>query len=86
MEKVNIKFSLESKWFNNVPKIKVAVDDQVLLDTQIENKLDFEQTVNLEDNSNHQLTFTLYNKSKYDTVIKDDVIQKDTLIKRCFNV
>ena len=81
MEKVNIKFSLESKWFNNAPKIKVAVDDQVLLDTQIENKLDFEQTVNLEDNSNHQLTFTLYNKSKYDTVIKDGVIQKDTLIK-----
>ena len=81
METVNIKFTLEPEWFNNAPKIKVAINDQVLLDVQLGTKLDYEQTVELEDDSNHQLTFTLYNKTKYDTVVKDGVIEKDTLIK-----
>ena len=68
METVNIKFTLEPEWFNNAPKIKVAVNDQTLLDVELGTKLDYEQTVELEDDSNHQLTFTLYNKTKYDTV------------------
>ena len=81
METVNIKFTLEPEWFNNAPKIKVAVNDQTLLDVELGTKLDYEQPVELEDDSNHQLTFTLYNKTKYDTVVKDGVIEKDTLIK-----
>lgn len=81
METVNIKFTLEPEWFNNAPKIKVAVNDQTLLDVELGTKLDYEQTVELEDDSNYQLTFTLYNKTKYDTVVKDGVIEKDTLIK-----
>ena len=81
METVNIKFTLEPEWFNNAPKIKVAINDQILLDVELGTKLDYEQTVELEDDSNHQLTFTLYNKTKYDTVVKDGVIEKDTLIK-----
>ena len=81
METVNIKFSLEPEWFNNAPKIKVAINDQILLDVELGTRLEYEQTVELEDDSNHQLTFTLYNKTKYDTVVKDGVIEKDTLIK-----
>ena len=81
MESINIKFSLEPTWFNTAPKIKVAINDQILLDVDLGTKLDFEQTVELEDDSNHQLTFTMYNKTEYDTVVKDGVIEKDTLIK-----
>jgi len=81
VETVNIKFTLEPEWFNNAPKIKVAINDQTLIDTQLETKLNFDQTVELIDDCDHQLTFTLYDKNKYDTVIKDGVIQKDTLIK-----
>ena len=81
METVNIKFTLEPEWFNNAPKIKVAINDQILLDVELGTRLEYEQTVELEDDSNHQLTFTLYNKTKYDTVVKDGVIEKDTLIK-----
>jgi len=81
METINIKFRLEPEWFNNAPKIKVAVNDQILLDVELGTRLEYEQTVELEDDSNHQLTFTLYNKTKYDTVFKDGVIEKDTLIK-----
>ena len=81
METVNIKFTLEPEWFNNAPKIKVAINDQTLLDVELGTRLEYEQTVELEDDSNHQLTFTLYNKTKYDTVVKDGVIEKDTLIK-----
>lgn len=81
MEKVNIKFTLEPEWFNNAPKIKVAINDQTLLDVELGTRLEYEQTVELEDDSNHQLTFTLHNKTKYDTVVKDGVIEKDTLIK-----
>lgn len=81
METVNIKFTLEPEWFNNAPKIKVAINDQTLLDVELGTRLEYEQTVELEDDSNHQLTFTLHNKTKYDTVVKDGVIEKDTLIK-----
>ena len=81
METVNIKFSLEPEWFNNAPKIKVAINDQILLDVELGTRLEYEQTVELSDEGNHQLTFTLYNKTKYDTVVKDGVIEKDTLIK-----
>jgi len=81
VETVNIKFTLEPEWFNNAPKIKVAINDQTLIDTQLETKLNFNQTVELIDDCDHQLTFTLYDKNKYDTVIKDGVIEKDTLIK-----
>jgi len=81
METVNIKFTLKPEWFNNAPKIKVAINDQTLLDVELGTRLEYEQTVELEDDSNHQLTFTLHNKTKYDTVVKDGVIEKDTLIK-----
>jgi hypothetical protein len=81
MEKVNIKFTLEPEWFNNAPKIKVAINDQTLLDVELGTRLEYEQTVELNDEGNHQLTFTLHNKTKYDTVVKDGVIEKDTLIK-----
>ncbi len=81
METVNIKFTLEPEWFNNAPKIKVAINDQILLDVELGTRLEYEQTVELSDEGNHQLTFTLYNKTKYDTVVKDGVIEKDTLIK-----
>ena len=81
MESINIKFSLEPTWFNTAPKIKVAINNNILLDTQLEEKLDFEQAVELSDNESHQLTFTLYDKTNNDTVVKDGVIEKDTLIK-----
>ena len=81
MEKIEIKFTLEPTWFNNAPKIKVAINDNILLDTQLEEKLDFKQTVDLSEDSSHQLTFILYDKTNNDTVIKDGVIEKDTLIK-----
>ena len=81
METVNIKFTLEPEWFNNAPKIKVAINDQTLLDVELGTRLEYEQTVELNDEGNHQLTFTLHNKTKNDTVVKDGVIEKDTLIK-----
>lgn len=81
MESVNIKFSLEPTWFNTAPKIKIAVNNQILLDTQLENKLDFEQKVELSNDTTHQLKFTLYNKKEDDTLLVNGVIEKDTLIK-----
>ena len=81
METVEVKFTLEPTWFDNAPKIKVAINNNILLDTQLEEKLDFEQAVELNEDSSHQLTFTLYDKTNDDTVVKDGVIEKDTLIK-----
>ena len=81
MEKVEIKFTLEPTWFNNAPNIKVAINNEILIDTQLEEKLDFKQTVELSEDGSHQLTFTLYDKTNDDTVVKDGVIEKDTLIK-----
>ena len=85
METVEVKFTLEPTWFNNAPKIKVAINNNILLDTQFEEKLDFKQTVELSEDGSHQLTFTLYDKTNNDTVVKDGVIEKDTLTKiNCF--
>ena len=82
MESVNIKFTLEPTWFNNIPKIKVAINNNILLDTQLEEKLDFEQAVELSDNESHQLTFTLYGKTNNDTeILEDGTIKQDTLVK-----
>ena len=82
METVEVKFTLEPVWFNNAPNIKVAINNNILLDTQLEEKLDFKQTVELSEDDSHQLTFTLYDKTDNDTVISEDgVIEKDTLIK-----
>lgn len=81
METVEVKFTLEPTWFDNAPKIKVAINNNILLDTQLEEKLDFKKAVELNEDSSHQLTFTLYDKTNNDTVVKDGVIEKDTLIK-----
>ena len=81
METVKVKFTLEPTWFNNAPKIKVAINNDILLDTQLEEKLDFEQAVELNEDSSHQLTFTLYNKTANDTVLEDGIIKQDTLVK-----
>ena len=81
MEKVEIKFTLEPTWFNNAPKIKVAINNNILLDTQLEEKLDFKQTVELSEDNSHQLTFTLYDKTNNDTeILEDGTIKQDTLI------
>ena len=81
METVEVKFTLEPTWFDNAPKIKVAINNNILLDTQLEEKLDFKKAVELNEDDSHQLTFTLYDKTNDDTVVKDGVIEKDTLIK-----
>ena len=81
METINIKFRLEPTWFNNAPNIRVCVGEQILLDIQLGTVFEYDHSIELADDTDHQLTFTLYNKTKYDTVVKDDVIEKDTLIK-----
>jgi len=82
METVEVKFTLEPTWFNNAPKIKVAINNNILLDTQLEEKLDFKQTVELSEDNSHQLTFTLYDKTNNDTeILEDGSIKQDTLIK-----
>jgi hypothetical protein len=82
MEKVEIKFTLEPTWFNNAPNIKVAINNEILIDTQLEEKLDFKQTVELSEDGSHQLTFTLYDKTNDDTeILEDGSIKQDTLIK-----
>ena len=81
METVEVKFTLEPTWFNNAPKIKVAINNNILLDTQLEEKLDFKQTVELSEDNSHQLTFTLYDKTNNDTeILEDGTIKQDTLI------
>ena len=80
-EQLNIKFRLEPTWFNNAPNIKVCVGEQILLDTQLDTVLEYNHSIKLAAEADHQLTFTLYNKTKYDTVVKDGIIEKDTLIK-----
>lgn len=79
METVNVKITLGSSWFNNPPKVRVNIGDQVLFDGEIKDTVTIDESLDL-DEQDHQLKITLYDKSKYDTRVVDGKIVEDTLI------
>jgi len=81
METIKFKAVIDSEYFNNPPYLKIHLDDDVLFDGAITEEMVLERTLQLEDDSGYKLNFTLHDKSKYDTVLEDGKIIKDTIIK-----
>ena len=79
METVNFKITLGSSWFNNPPKVRVNIGDQILFDGEIKDPVTINESLDLNE-QDHQLEITLYDKTKYDTELVEGKIIKDTLV------
>lgn len=81
MEKIKFKLEVESEYFNNAPNLRISLDDDVLFDQPITKNTVIETDRAVKDDSTYKINFTLHDKSKYDTILEDGKIVKDTLIK-----
>ena len=81
MEKIKFKAVIDSEYFNNPPYLRISIGDDVLADFPVTEETVIEKELTVEDDKTYKLNFTLYDKSKYDTVIEDGKIVKDTVVK-----
>ena len=79
-----LKFTIDIKpiFHKNPPKVKIYVGDQKIYDDIVLVEKKIEKTLDLTDDSEHQLTITLHGKTEEDTAIDDNGnILNDQLIK-----
>lgn len=78
-EKVEIEISLSSSFWDKAPKAKVYVDDNLIFDSVVDQPIKVKFNGDLTEDR-HKLIIELYDKDKYQTVVKDDQIIKDQLL------
>jgi hypothetical protein len=81
METIKFKAVIDSEYFNNPPHLRIQCNNDVLADLPVTKETVIEKELSVEDDTTYKLHFTLHDKSKYDTVLEDDKIVKDTLAK-----
>jgi len=81
MEKIKLKAVIDSEYFKNPPHLRISIGEDVLTDLPVTKETIIEKELLVEDDRLYKLNFTLHDKSKYDTVLENDNIVKDTLIK-----
>jgi hypothetical protein len=81
MEKIKFKAVIDSEYFNNPPHLRISIGEDVLVDFPVTEETVIEKDLIVEDDKAYKLNFTLHDKSKYDTVVEDGNIVKDTVIK-----
>lgn len=81
MEKIKFKAVIDSEYFNNPPHLRIHYDNDVLADFPVTEETVIERELFVEDEKQYKLNFTLHDKSKYDTVVEDGKIIKDTVVK-----
>lgn len=79
LESVDICVSLSSSFWQDPPKTKVFIDDNLIYEGQIVNPIDVQWTGSLEEGQ-HKIIVELYDKNKYQTLIENGTIVKDQLI------
>lgn len=69
-----LKFTIHVKpvFHRNFPKLKIYVDDQRIYDDIVLVEKKIEKSIELADDSDHQLKITLHGKNEEDTVVDDD--------------
>jgi hypothetical protein len=81
MDKVTLKFRLRPEYHDRAPKMSVTLNEDVLFDEQVIEARDFEQDLEIADESTYKLRFNLYDKQEQDTVVdQDGNIVKDQTI------
>ena len=82
METLKFKITVESEWFNNPPNLRVHINNDTLIDGPLKETTVIEREIQLEDETDHTLNFTLHDKSNRDTQLDDQgEIVKDTVVK-----
>ena len=81
MEKIKLRAVIDSEYFNNPPYLKIHYDHDVLADFPVTKETVIEKELSVDDDRSYKLNFTLHDKSKYDTVVEDGKIIKDTVVK-----
>lgn len=78
-ESVDISIRLSGTYWKDKPQAKVYVDNILLFDGEIGEPLDINWKNELSSGS-HDLIIKMYNKDKFQTVIEDGKVVKDSLI------
>jgi len=81
MNQLNLKLELDSEWFRSIPSIRLKLNDDILMSSEIREPTTIEKTLEVEDGKEYKLSIEFHNKSKFDTIIENGKIIKDTLIK-----
>jgi len=82
METLKFTIDINPTFHKNPPKVKIYVDDQRIYDDIVLVEKKIEKTLELSDDSKHQLTITLHGKIEEDTLLDDNGnILNDQLIK-----
>ena len=81
MDTLKFKVDIIPEYFKRPPNLRISLNEKILFDGRVEEPLYFDKELEVEDESTYKLNFTLYGKSKYDTIIENEEIIKDTLIK-----
>lgn len=81
METIKFKAVIDSEYFNNPPHLRIHYDNDVLADFPVIGETVIEKELLLNDEKGYKLNFTLHDKSKYDTIMSDGKIVKDTVVK-----
>lgn len=81
METIKFKAVIDSEYFNNPPHLRIHLDNDVLADFPVTEETVIEKELTVNDEQQYKLNFTLHDKSKYDTVLEDGEIVKDTVVK-----
>lgn len=81
MEKIKFRAVIDSEYFNNPPYLRISIGEDVLADFPVTEETVIEKELTVDDDKTHKLHFTLHSKSKYDTVVEDGKIVKDTVVK-----
>ena len=81
METIQLKAVIDSEYFNNPPHLRISLDKDVLADFPVTEETVIEKELTIDDDKTYKLNFTLHDKSKYDTVVEDGKIVKDTVVK-----
>jgi len=80
MEKIKFKAVIDSEYFNNPPYLRISFGEDVLVDFPVAEETVIEKELIVDDDKTYKLHFTLHDKSKYDTVVEDGEIVKDTTV------
>jgi hypothetical protein len=78
-EQVEIEVALSSSFWDQAPKAKVYIDEQLIFDNQIVSPTTVKFSGELTEGK-HKLVIELYDKNKYQTVLENGQIVKDQLL------
>lgn len=79
LEPIDIVINLSSSYWQDPPKAKVYIDDNLIFEDKIIESKEIKWSGDLTEDR-HKLTIELFDKNKYQTIVEDGKIIKDQLL------